>query len=722
MVCTQKWEKHMEKHIIEEPTKKNRKKRAKFGAASLRITILATFTTVFVTAVLFIVIYGHMRSMSSLRDSGRELVSQTAKTVLAKTLRFLESPRNTAQNGALMLTDKTLDFKSDKQMRHWFVSAITTNPKIVMLYFTHRSGYHVGVEHKDNKWFYWKINKENGKRTLIKTLLGKGLLPLTSEKKTDFGFDPHKRDWYFQPKHTGKPFWSHVYGFFSSATNQVGITISYPVFDDKGVFAGVLGADIDIKAVSTFLATVTVGKSGLAVITDSRGRVIAHPDFAQVVAKSQVGKAVINPITHVTPSWLGSGYKALGDKVNKSLLHKTGGEQYLFARHAFPESFGVPWVVIVGAKDDDFIGSAKKTNRNNLIIAFAVLLLGVLFILHISNSISKPLAQLTEETNKVRNFDLDGSVDAHSKIQEIRELNESIGAMKHSLRAFKKYVPSELVRTLLKTEQKVEIGGHQKELTIFFSDIQGFTSISEEVDPQFLMTHLSEYLEELTSILIAHDATIDKYIGDAIMAFWNAPLDTPDHPVLACEAALKCQARLRELNAQWKSQGKPELITRMGIQTGTAVVGNIGSSERMNYTILGDNVNLAARLEGINKMYGTHLLISEATNKRLNNRFLTRPLDIVRVKGKEKPVKIFELLDICTESTDANCKLRVDVVTKAFDCYIKRDWDGAIEHLGGLIKNQNDSAAYDFMRRCRQFQQSPPPKDWEKTGTVMTSK
>ncbi len=211
---------------------------------------------------------------------------------------------------------------------------------------------------------------------------------------------------------------------------------------------------------------------------------------------------------------------------------------------------------------------------------------------------------------------------------------------------FSKFVSKSVVDELLKHPDKLKLGGEKKILTVLFSDIRGFTSISERLTPEELVEHLNIYLQEMTELVFRYQGTLDKYVGDEIMAFWGAPIPFEDHALQACKSAIEQMKKLHELNAMWEEQGKPSLNIGIGLNTGPMVVGNMGSSSRMDYTLMGDNVNLGARLEGTNKVYGTNIIISENTYEHVRDHVVVRELDLIRVKGKEQPVVIYELVDI----------------------------------------------------------------------------
>jgi len=223
-------------------------------------------------------------------------------------------------------------------------------------------------------------------------------------------------------------------------------------------------------------------------------------------------------------------------------------------------------------------------------------------------------------------------------------MDNSIASMRLAIRSFAKYVPKEIVRQLIRQGKEIILGGEKKELTILFSDIVGFTPIAEKLSVDLLMPLLAEYFDEMSRVILENQGTIDKYIGDSIMAFWGAPTEIKQPSMHACDSALYSVAVLKKINAKRISNDQPQFTTKFGIDAGMVIVGNIGTNERMNYTAIGDPVNAAARLQVINSTYHTSIIISENVYKDVKEEFLTRPLDVVTVKGKVNKIKIYELI------------------------------------------------------------------------------
>jgi class 3 adenylate cyclase len=359
-----------------------------------------------------------------------------------------------------------------------------------------------------------------------------------------------------------------------------------------------------------------------------------------------------------------------------------------------------------------YFDSLAEVRDNAILICALGLLLsaGIIFLLF--RMITLPIKGLVIETEKIKNFELDGTLKIPAKLGELKELIDAMNAMKIGLRSFKKYIPAELVQQLIRNGEEIDASGERRRLTIFFSDIADFSTISEKLTPNELSSQISEYLTEMTAIILKHGGTVDKYIGDSIMAFWGAPNEMNHHATQACLAAIECNNRLRTLSKEWASQGRPVFKTRIGLNTGDVVVGNIGSDQRLSYTAMGDPVNLASRLEGLNKEYATSIIISQSVLNELPDEFVYRLLDIVVVKGKTEPVPIYELVSSKGDVTGSDAEF-LEMFGKAVQSYLDKDWDRAIFRFEKLLTlRQDDLACKIFIDRCREYIGNPPGHDW----------
>lgn len=283
---------------------------------------------------------------------------------------------------------------------------------------------------------------------------------------------------------------------------------------------------------------------------------------------------------------------------------------------------------------------------------------------------------------------------------------------------FSRYLGEDVMDIALQDPDKLN-RGEKREMTVLFSDIRGFTSLSEHMSPEKLADFINQYLSPMTQIVFDEKGTLDKYIGDAVMAFWNAPLDQPDHALRACRAAVHMLERLEELKAQWRKEGLPELEIGIGINTGQMVVGNMGSDVRVDYTVLGDAVNLGSRLEGTNKEYDTRIIISEWTRAAVKDGIVTRRLGAVRVKGKKLPVGIFELRGLGTASeTDAKA---IAAFEAGLVAWTTRRFDDAHARFSEVLALwPNDSPSRDYLSEIDAFRDSPPAGDWDGVVSLKT--
>lgn len=296
-------------------------------------------------------------------------------------------------------------------------------------------------------------------------------------------------------------------------------------------------------------------------------------------------------------------------------------------------------------------------------------------------------------------------VSIYKYIHEEREKRKIKGA-------FQAYVTPAVVHQILKDPNALKLGGEQRVLTVLFSDIRGFTTISESLTPEGLVHLLNEYLTEMSDVIFRHDGTVDKYIGDAIMAIYGAPLPQEDHPLKACLTALDMMDELRKLQVSWEGRGMPRLDIGIGVNTGEMVVGNMGSERRFDYTVMGDAVNLASRLEGLNKQYGTHIIISEFTQEWVQDRLICRELDCVRVKGKARPVTLYEVLGRKEDGPLPGGW--IDIFSQGLSYYRELEWERAMECFQDVLAlKEQDTPSLIYLERCRVLQASPPGEGWD---------
>jgi len=278
---------------------------------------------------------------------------------------------------------------------------------------------------------------------------------------------------------------------------------------------------------------------------------------------------------------------------------------------------------------------------------------------------------------------------------------------------FERYVDRAVVQQLIDDPKMLKLGGEMKEITLLFSDIKGFTTISEKLGPENLVKLINAYLNEMTAVIMKHRGTVDKFIGDAIMAFWGAPIDDPDAAFHASAAALEMQNRLEALQSKWKKHGDIVLKQRVGINTGPCIVGNMGSESKFNYTAMGDAVNVASRLEGVNKQYGTYILMSEVTHNKVAKRVHAREIDKVVVMGKTEPIRIYELMGLADKPLGEYTRNFLEAFNEGIVAYQQRKWDEGIALMEHAMKQiPNDPVCQLYIERMKLYQLNPPDSNW----------
>ncbi|MEM7026258.1 MAG: adenylate/guanylate cyclase domain-containing protein, partial [Pseudomonadota bacterium] len=383
-------------------------------------------------------------------------------------------------------------------------------------------------------------------------------------------FDPRERPWYVGALDTGNVVRTGVYLF---ALDKVqGITVSHR--HDSGV----VGADMTLGALAQFLNAAPEAKDGLLAIFEASGQVLAKSsppdtlDAAQAGARDEILKTLLD--------------RAIADPSFESGLVKVGGDLWIVRVASISLGADTPANLLVAMPVAQVVAPIDAVSRDTLLVSLLILLASVPLIWLISRRASKPLMRLVTEADEIRHFELSDTPLAGSVVDEIQLLQRAMARMRGSLRTFSLYVPKALVKQLVERDTTPELGGRRRDVTVLFTDLENFTAMSTHLEPEEVMKRMSRYFETVTQTLHEHDATIDKYIGDAVMAFWNAPNEVPDHPARACDAALEIIETARAETDSWSQPGLPPLRTRIGIHCGDAIVGNVGSSDRMNYTAL----------------------------------------------------------------------------------------------------------------------------------------
>ncbi len=677
--------------------------------------------------------YSFLKSREASLEAGKDLLDELNVSVVQEMERLSQRPMQLVENLPNISEISQKPTGLNHPLLDYFNTALDNNDTLNGLYLGWDDGdfYYVARVRGNEKFrakmnapeaterIIYSITEKDGKRlrtTGFYTLEGEPTGPLQTISTE---YDPRKRPWYKDGKsQPGTPQRTPMYmlatqqGFGTAFTNTF-----------WGKPGGVVGADIMVNDLAQFLVNRTPGPDGRIVVFDDDGRAFFSSKRNGTPApdgNDAVNHFVVTDIETMKDPVLSGMHEAYVTKkpgVGQPFTFLVGEVSYIAdtRRGTFSP---MEVLVVVIATEEYFTEGIRRIGRNSLLFSAVLITIAILIIMIVSRKISTPLRALARKADEIRRFNLDVQVDIHSRIKEVARLSESISGMKTGIQTFTQYIPKDLVKKYIGSDITPEIGGDRRTLTILFTDIAGFTTMSEGMVPEAVITMLSDYFSRMGKIVASNNGTIDKYIGDALMAFWNAPERTEAHTLEACEAALHCAKAVRDYEYKDDNGKTNTFQTRFGLHRGEAVVGNMGSSDRLNYTALGSTVNMASRLEGLNKYYGTTILASEAVKLNAADHFVFRSVDKVLPKGALTPITIYELVgsrvgcsipevEISSATTDF-----LEEWEKAYALFQTRKWDEALTLFEGM-EQTGDTLVSMYIERSRKYKQQDPGQDWD---------
>ncbi|MDR1362451.1 MAG: cation:dicarboxylase symporter family transporter [Spirochaetaceae bacterium] len=686
------------------------------------IFINAFFLIVAAAIILSVMWFSSKKNAQELSES---LISEIQNSVQNKTLDYFIPVEKVNKTLAFMTPQYFADpinDEADKQRAFEIYDDLMRKyTQMKMIYYADAFGNLIMLNKMEDGTFSQRTVSNDGSKISIlwehANFAYYGTHPNTTDPALS-GYDPRNRIWFTSAAAAKNMIWTPVYIF---ATDHLpGFTCSIPMYNKRGTLEGVNSIDISVSELSTFLGTMQPTPGTRIVILDRNENLVA------LQAKSA---GDLKNLFEIIPDGKNTTYSirnidSYPDETGRTILRDTlklgdGIHTIKFNNERFksvisPVNIGSGLDLSIGIfiPENDIVGNINRSLYQTTFFSIGVLLLIIIFSSLLAKAIASPMQVLSDEMSKVRSFQLDSDTNVNTRFLEIINMRESFEGMKQGLKNFKRYVPSDLVEKLMNEEITAEIGGEKRELTMLFSDIAHFTSISEREDPEELIKDLCTYFESVSKVIIENKGTIDKYIGDSVMAFWGAPVKNENHAESACRSAVQIQQMLRTMFRQWKNMEKYPFFTRIGIHTGDVIVGNMGYTERLNYTVIGDHVNVASRLEGINKIYGTKILVSESTYDRCHNMFEFRMLDKIAVVGRSESLTIYELY---SEKNDIEKTIRklFNYYEDGVAYYFERKWDEAIKCFRAVLKYRpHDTPSIVMYRRCVNYKKKSPPNDW----------
>jgi adenylate cyclase len=451
-------------------------------------------------------------------------------------------------------------------------------------------------------------------------------------------YDPTQRSWYLQASRTQGPTWTQPYVF--AAAQELGVTYALPSkrrYADGSPQALVVAGDVSLGRLSEFVRQFSSGGYGDSALLSADARVLARSDLPGVMHKLDAPSGVLGALHQ---HMVADGTAGSGDDTEFSFTFD--GRRYLVQTSRIPAT---GWQLVSWVPEDMLLGDLRRAVLWGLLVALGFLALSLFMSLKLSKLVTSPVENLSHIARRIGLLELDNLPRETSRVLEIQHLDQALDDSARSLRAFSKFVPVDVINQLIDEGNALAPNGSPRRITVMFTDVEGFTSISESLDTDVLVGMLTEYFNLATGVFARHGGVVDKFIGDGIMVLWGAPADLPDAEHKACLAALELHVEMSELNQKWHDQGLPEFSTRVGIHTGTVIAGVLGSNDRLSYTAFGDVINVASRIEGINKQLGTRMLMSEVTFAALAGRLHTRRIEeLVELRGRQTRMVLYELM------------------------------------------------------------------------------
>lgn len=516
---------------------------------------------------------------------------------------------------------------------------------------------------------------------------------LETEQKLNPEYDPRTRTWYKGVGNDEHSYWSEPY--ITNTSKRIVVSGSYPVFV-RGERTAVVNVNVPLSSLSQFMAQQHVSDNGIAFLVSKDGELLAFPDEQQTQTTDATnGVLRIGNIDDLKQDWIKAAWRDYKQNGKDNFSYSVGGETYLASFSQPSEPSLSNWRIGILMPESDVADAVNRVLHIALAVAVGVFLASLYPLFLFARRLSRPIAALVDQTNQLSGFHLDEIKQVNSKIVEIDRLSDSIVSAAQGLKSFQKYMPAELVRQLMSTGNQTQVGGESRYMTVFFSDLENFSSLSETTPSREVLQRVSSYLEIFTRAINEENGCVDKFIGDSVMAFWGAPRLEPNHAYHACVAAIKSQRRMKSLNEALVRDEKPMLVARIGIHSDAVLVGNVGSSEKLSYTVMGDGVNIASRLEGINKDYGTRICVSHSLFKEAGERLWVRPIDVIQVKGRKAELLIYELIGIrdgdaetcASEREQALCK----ATENAFQLYNSGNYGEALKAYLLIAEEFSDS-------------------------------
>jgi class 3 adenylate cyclase/ABC-type nitrate/sulfonate/bicarbonate transport system substrate-binding protein len=628
------------------------------GALGLNAVMSGLFVLLSIPVLIFILLYNYHQNSAAIKARLQDEVSKTKQASLDEAANLVNPVAATLSLLAATAADNPETFRNEES-RELLYQALTSARQIDAAYVSFEDGYHRVVTRIDDdrrrsdpaipanaNWHSSYIGSfgETQRRVRHRTffdiwphVVGNYDVETIVDVRVLQGYQAAKEARALiieQPSvnpDTGSPV----------------IFVRYPIIQD-GAFIGCATANITLDVLSQFLTSHRASAHSTTLIANpNNGMIIAYPDLKKSVRTGN-GQLDIATLDDIADDNVREAHRLQQETNRDDFFFRSPltGEEISASFARYPGSFGQPWEVVILTPTSDFVGDLERTNRQMIFLIVALTAIELLLIYFFSRRLSRPIEGVSQDLRSIEDLSFKHAAPVTSHIKEIRELQAAVGLFETSLRSFSSFVPLDVVRKLIKTGIPLTLGVEPRFMTVLFTDLQDFSTLAEHMAPNDLLSQLSVYFEAVSQAIAEEHGTVDKFIGDGVMAFWGAPAQRTDHVLRGCRGALRATRRMQHLNEEWSAGGRPGLTLRIGLHCAEVLVGNVGSSERLSYTVMGDGVNVAARLEGTNKNFGTTICISDSVVEATGGEIVARPIKKVQVKGRKHAFMTFELMGV----------------------------------------------------------------------------
>ncbi|MEA3638523.1 MAG: cache domain-containing protein [Lamprobacter sp.] len=693
---------------------------------SYKVAFVALFVGLLGVTVFAVSVNTYRHATRVALDLSADILSEMSAKVIAETSQLFEAARDVAEINALILDERGLD--DHQALFRLFGRQLTLMPQLESIYVAGPEGDFIQVRSSPQsmtRLIRRGAREEGGAQSATERLIYRDpdFVPI-ARINGEANYDPRRRDWYRQAVAAQGLQWSPVYQFADDG--GPGITAAVAVRQQDGSLVGVVGVDISLTSLSRLLSEQRIARGGIALIVGADRQLIAFPQSLQLRQGAGRAGTGVDPglprVDDLGTAWLVEAYQQGADLQGVSLqgaesprisainrveysLSQTDGQRYLAQRQAFSSAVGDDWELMIVVPEASLLEAARRLFSEAAAISLILLLAAAIAVSFLALRLFQPLKRLVLNTELIREFRFADVKRVPSRFAEIKAMDEALWKMSQGLRSLEKFVPIDVGRRLIQSGKRAEPEAEVRELTLLFTGASDLASLCEALPPARITELLARQLDLFTNTILRHKGTIDNFLGESILAFWGAPVAVEDSVERACRAVLACRDAETALHADWAKSlapGEPAPpLNLFSVHHGRAIVGAIGSRQRMSWTAIGDNVALGWDLHQLNRRYGTRIIISGETRQQIADHYWTRRLDVLPLSSGARKLEVFELIDRRDRMLPPERLEAIARYEEGLEALLEADWARAEAIFQPLAdRDPSDIAVALMLSRC----------------------